>query len=94
MSNLQFLSKLLEKTVLHQLRNQLLTNNLRENFQAAYRVHHNRETALLDVMNCLLGSADEGQVSVLTLLDLSDPFTRSNQKSFGFVQFRWGKNSF
>ena len=36
-------------------------------------------------MNCLLGSAYEGQVSVLTLLDLSDPFTRSNQKRFGFV---------
>jgi len=93
-SNLQFLSKLLEKAVLHQLRNQLLTNNLCEKFQAAYRAHHSGETALLDVMNRLLGSADEGQVSVLTLLDLSDPFTRAIQKSFGFVQFRWGENSF
>ena len=60
--------------MLHQLRNQLLTNNLCENFQSAYRAHHSTETALLDVMNCILGSADKGQVSVLTLLDLSAAF--------------------
>ena len=73
-ANLQFVSKLLEKVVLHQLRNQLLTNNLCENFQSAYRAHHSRETALLDVTNCLLGSTGEGQVCVLTLLDLPAAF--------------------
>ena len=30
--------------------------------------HHSTEMALLDVMSCLLGSVDEGRVSVLTLL--------------------------
>ena len=60
--------------MLRMFRNQLLTNNSCENFQSAYRAHHSTETALLDVMNCLLGSADEGQVSVLTLLDLSAAF--------------------
>ena len=42
--------------------------------QSAYRAHHSTETALLDVTNCLLGSADEGRVSILTLLDLSAVF--------------------
>ena len=69
-SNPQFLSKLLEKVVLLQLRNHLLTNSLCDNFQSAYHAHHDKETALLDVTNCPLGGADEGQVSVLTVLDL------------------------
>ena len=71
MSNLPFLSKVLEKVVLHQLCGHLLANNLSETFQSAYRAHHSTEPALLDVMNRLLGSADEGRVSILTLLDLS-----------------------
>ena len=73
-SNLQFISKLLETVVLHQLLNHLLTNNLCDNFQSVYRAHHSTETALLHVMNCLLGSANGGQVSFLTLLDLSAAF--------------------
>ena len=74
MSNLPFLSKVLEKVVLHQLRGHLLANNLSETFQSACRAHHSTETALLDVTNCRLGSADEGRVSILTLLDLSAAF--------------------
>ena len=58
----------------HQLCNHLLANNLSETFQSAYRAHHSTETALLDVTNCLLGNADEGRVSILTLLDLSAAF--------------------
>ena len=69
-SHLQFLSKLLKKVVLHHL----LSNSLCDNFQSAYRAHNSTQTALPDVMNCLLGSADEGQVSVLTSLDLSAAF--------------------
>ena len=60
--------------MLHQLRGHLLANNLSETFLSAYRAHHSTETALLDVTNCLPGGADEGQVSILTLLDLSATF--------------------
>jgi len=49
----------------------LLNNNLYNHFQSANRADHSAEKALLDILNCLLGSADEGQESVLTLLDLS-----------------------
>ena len=73
-SNLLFLSKVLEKVVLHQLRGHLLANSLSETFQCAYCAHHSTETALLDVTNCLLGNADEGRVFILTLLDLSAAF--------------------
>ena len=57
--------------MLHQLRGHLLANNHSETFQSAYRAHHSTETALLDVTNCFLGSANEGRVFILTLLDLS-----------------------
>ena len=60
--------------MLHQLHGHLLANNLSETFQSVYCAHHSMETALLDVMNCLLGSADERQVSILTLLNLSAAF--------------------
>ena len=45
----------------------LLNNNLCNHFQSANRADHSAEKALLDVLNCLLGSADEGQESVLTV---------------------------
>ena len=52
-----------------------MTNNLCDNFQPAYRAHHSTETAFLDATNCRLGSADEGQVFVVTsLLGLSATF--------------------
>ena len=78
MSNLPFLFRLLEKVVLYQLRSHLLVNSLSETFPSAYRAHHNTETALLDVTNCLLGNADEGRVSTFTLLDLSAAFDTLN----------------
>ena len=60
--------------MLHQLRGHLLNNNLSETLQSAYRAHYSTETVLLDVTNCLVGSADEGRVSILTLLELSAAF--------------------
>ena len=73
-SNLPFLSKLLERVVLHQLVEHIAYNDLLELKQSAYRQHHSTESALLHVTNCLLCNTDQGQVSILTLLDLSDAF--------------------
>ena len=73
-SNLSFLSKLLEKVVLTQLNLHLSTNDLLQPFQSAYRQHHSTETALLHILNDLLLSTDSGNISLLTLLDLSSAF--------------------
>ena len=73
-SNLPFLSKLLEKIVLSQLNSHLSSNNLLHPFQSAYRQHHSTETALLHILNHLLLATDSGNISLLTLLDLSAAF--------------------
>ena len=44
-SNLNFLSKILEKIVLDQLRSHRETNQLSESLQSAYRAQHSTETA-------------------------------------------------
>ena len=73
-SNLSFLSKVIEKAVSAQLTEHLLNNSLFEPHQSAYRKFHNTETALVKITNDLLLSADERKVSVLALLDLSAAF--------------------
>ena len=52
----------------------LLTNSLCDDFQSVDGAHHSTDTALLDVTNCFIGSADDGQVSVWTMLDLLAAF--------------------
>ena len=73
-SNLPFLSKILEKVVLQQLLSHLQENGLCNAFQSAYRAGHSTETALLRVVNDLLHAIDNDKVSVLLLLDLSAAF--------------------
>ena len=73
-SNLPFLSKILEKVVLAQLESHLSRNNLRDVCQSAYRQNHSTETLLLSVTDSLLCKADNRLVSLLTLLDQSAAF--------------------
>ena len=73
-SNLPFLSKILEKVVLHKPLAHLQENNLCSPLQSAYRTGHSTKTALLRVVNDLLNAMDEDKVSVLLLLDLSAAF--------------------
>ena len=69
-SNLSFLSKVTEKIVLSQLSAYLNANNLFSTSQSAYRPGHSTETALLNRMNDILHALDNGDVTVVTLLDL------------------------
>ena len=67
MSNLPFISKILEKVVNACIKHHLVSNFLHEPFQSAYQKFHSTERAFLKVMNVILESPDQGIVSVLDL---------------------------
>ena len=73
-SNLPFLSKILEKIVLSQLLSHLNHYKLLSPVQSAYRPHHSTETALLRMVNDILTALDQGKIATLALMDLSAAF--------------------
>uniref|UniRef100_UPI003AAD8E98 uncharacterized protein n=1 Tax=Centroberyx gerrardi TaxID=166262 RepID=UPI003AAD8E98 len=77
-SNLPFLSKILERVVAAQIKSHLDSNNLYEPFQSGFRSKHSTETALLKITNDILLSADSGFLTILILLDLSAAFDTIN----------------
>ena len=73
-SNLSFLSKIIEYAILDQLRPFLEQNELISKYQSAYREFHSTETALCRVHNDLVTSVCSGRASLLVMLDLSAAF--------------------
>ena len=73
-SNLHYVSKILEKVVAMQLSHHLHENNLLEPHQSAYRTAHSTETALVRVSNDILRAIDNKQSVFLVLLDMSSAF--------------------
>lgn len=73
-SNLNFLSKVLEKVVASQLMGHIRRNGLQTSFQSAYRDGHSVETALLRVHNDIARAIGARKCVLLVLLDLSAAF--------------------
>ena len=74
-SNLPFLSKILEHIVTTQLKAHLCSNDLLEPFQSGFHSKQSTETALLKVTNEVLLSADSSHLTILVLLDLTAALT-------------------
>ena len=96
-SNLTFLSKLLERAVCRQLTDFLDATNVLPSMQCANRKFHSTETALLKVYSDLCMAMDRGHVSLLGLLGLSTAFDTVDfcillerlEKSNGIVVSTW-----
>ena len=73
-SNLCFLSKLVEHCMLKQLINHCNTNCLIPNFQSAYRENYSTETSLIRMCNDILWSMEKQQITMMVTLDLSAAF--------------------
>ena len=73
-SNLPFLSKVLEKVIAKRLDDYLAACNMQELYQSAYTAHHSTETALLKVKNDICKFVDDQGAAALVLLDLSAAF--------------------
>ena len=73
-SNLTFVSKLIEKAVSLQLNDHILRHHLDETFQSAYKAFHTTETALVRFNNDILTAIDNNNTVILLLLDLSAAF--------------------
>jgi len=77
-SNLPFVSKMLERIVSRQLDMHLSNFDLLSPTQSAYRSHHSTETALLTLQNYLLQAAGRGHGCIVLLLDLTAAFDTIN----------------
>ena len=73
-SNLPFISKLIEQAVIDQLDEHFRRNGLFEPLQSAYKAQHSCETAMLRIVNDMLKAIDKNEVILLALLDLSAAF--------------------
>ena len=87
-SNLPFISKILEKVVNNQLENHINSHSLHYDVQSAYRAYHSTETALLRVHHDIAYALDSNCCAVLLMLDLSAAFdTIDHQILFNRLEY-------
>ena len=73
-SNLSFISKVVEKLVLVQFDKNCCTHRLIPDYQSAYRANYSCETALTKIVNDILWAMEHQKVTSLVAIDLSAAF--------------------
>ena len=73
-SNLTFLSKVVEKITLNQFTQYCEGYHLLPDYQSAYRKFHSCETSLIKLVNDRLWAMEKQEVTAMTVLDLSVAF--------------------
>ena len=73
-SNLLFISKLIERVVASRLNTYMSEHGLHEIIQSAYKKHHSTETVLLRISDNVLRARDNKKCALLVLLDMSAAF--------------------
>ena len=90
-SNLTYLSKLIERVVCAQISEMAEKSGNTEPLQSAYKRNHSTETALLKVKADILQAMDNQRVVCLILLDLSAAFdTVNHQLLLNRLKYRFG----
>ena len=73
-SNLQFISKIVEKVTLDQFTQHCNSNSLLSGYQSAHRKYYSCETSLVKLINDILWAMEKQLVTVVVILDLSAVF--------------------
>ena len=73
-SNLSFISKIVEKAGLKQFEGHMDKNNLRPDYQSSYRKGFSTETALVKLANDILMNMDRQAITAVCAIDLSAAF--------------------
>ena len=73
-SNLSFISKIVEKVTLEQFNNHCNQHSLLLEYPSAYRKHHSCETSLVRLVNDILWNMEKQLVTAVVILDLSAAF--------------------
>ena len=90
-SNLSFISKIVEKTTLEQFNNHCNQHSLLPEYQSAYRRHHSCETSLVRLVNDILWNIEKQLVTPIVILDLSTAFdTVDHDLLLGVLATRFG----
>jgi hypothetical protein len=81
-SNLTYISKLIEGAAITQMDVHVMANKLHQPLQSAYKTHHSVETAILKVTSDIQMDIDNKLCVMLVLLDLSAAFDTIDQDIF------------
>jgi len=73
-SNLDFISKILERLFLARIQPHITSSPSFNQLQSAYRRHHFTETSTLHILDSILLSCDSGKSTIVFSLDLSAAF--------------------